>query len=159
MQKMEPRATAPKRRLQILSILSEAAIPAGLMFAPVIPVINDSELETILEKSAESGAMTAAYILLRLPHEIKTLFKEWLATHYPLKTSHVMNLIMDIRAGKQNDPNFHTRMTGSGVFADLINKRFIKACKRVGLNADKNISLDSTRFLKPVLSGQQQSHF
>lgn len=159
MQKMEPRATAPIRRLQTLSNLSEAGIPTGMMFAPVIPVINDSEMETILEKSAESGAKTAAYVLLRLPYEIKNLFKEWLDTHYPLKTSHVMNMIMDIRAGKQNDPEFHTRMTGTGVYADLINKRFTKACRQFGLNAGENISLDTTRFIKPVLRGQQHSLF
>ncbi len=159
MQKMEPRATAPKRRLQILSNLCEAGIPTGMMFAPVIPVINDSEMETILEKSAESGVKTAAYALLRLPYEIKSLFKEWLDTHYPLKTTHVMNMMTDIRAGKQNDPEFHSRITGTGVYADLINKRFNKACKQFGLNVGENISLDTTRFIKPVLSGQQHTLF
>jgi len=159
MQKMEPRATAPKRRLQTISNLTEAGIPTGLICAPIIPVINDSELETILEKSAEAGANTAAYMLIRLPYEIKDLFKEWLESHYPLKTSHVMNMITDIRAGKQNDPEFHTRMTGTGVYADLIKKRFLNACKKYNLNVGEKVFLDTTQFIKPVLSGQQQSLF
>jgi DNA repair photolyase len=159
MQKMEPRATAPKRRLQIISNLTGAGIPTGVICAPVIPVINDSELETILEKSAESGVNTVAYMLIRLPHEIKYLFKEWLESHYPLKASHVMNMITDIRAGRQNDPEFHTRMTGTGVYADLIKKRFLNACKKYNLNVGENMSLDTTQFIKPVLSGQQHSLF
>jgi len=137
MQKMEPRATAPKRRLKVISNLTEAGIPTGMICAPIIPIINDSELETILEKSAEAGANTAAYMLIRLPYEIKDLFKGWLESHYPLKTSHVMNMITDIRAGKQNDPEFHTRMTGTGVYADLIKKRFFNACKKYNLKASK----------------------
>ncbi len=159
MQKMEPRATAPKRRLKVISNLTEAGIPTGMICAPIIPIINDSELETILEKSAEAGANTAAYMLIRLPYEIKDLFKGWLESHYPLKTSHVMNMITDIRAGKQNDPEFHTRMTGTGVYADLIKKRFFNACKKYNLNVGENVSLDTTQFVKPVLSGQQHSLF
>lgn len=159
MQNMEPRATAPVRRLQIIKNLTEAGIPTGVISAPIIPVINDSELETILEKSAESGANKAAYMIIRLPHEIKDLFEEWLDTHYPLKTSHVMNMITDIRAGKKNDSEFHTRMSGTGVYADLINKRFLKACKKYNLNVGEKVFLDTAQFLKPVLSGQQQSLF
>jgi DNA repair photolyase len=159
MKRMEPRATAPIRRLKVISNLIKAGIPAGIICAPIIPVINDSELEMIFEKSAAAGANTAAYMLIRLPYEIKDLFKEWLESHYPLKTSHVMNMITDIRAGKQNDPEFHTRMTGTGVYADLIKKRFLNACKKYNLNAEENISLDTTQFVKPVLSGQQHSLF
>jgi DNA repair photolyase len=159
MQKMEPRATAPKRRLQTLSNLTQAGIPTGVMFAPVIPVINDSEMETILKQAAEAGAINAGYVLLRLPHEIKDLFKEWLDTHYPLKTSHVMNMLTDMRGGKHNDPNFHSRMIGTGVYADLIKKRFAKACKQSGLIADENVVLDTQQFVRPVLSGQQHSLF
>lgn len=159
MQKMEPRATAPKRRLQILSNLTKAGIPTGVMFAPVIPVLNDSEMETILKHAAEAGCINAGYVVLRLPHEIKDLFKGWLDTHYPLKTSHVMNMITDIRAGKQNDPNFHSRLTGTGVYADLIKKRFVKACKQLGLNMGENVLLDINQFIKPVLHGQQHSLF
>jgi DNA repair photolyase len=159
MQNMEPRATAPLRRLNIIKNLTDAGIPTGMICAPVIPIINDSELETILEKAAGSGANTAAYMLIRLPHEIKGLFKEWLDTHYPLKTSHVMNMIKDIRAGKENDSEFHTRMSGTGVYAELIKKRFLKACKKNNLNVGEKVYLDTTQFIKPILSGQQQSLF
>jgi DNA repair photolyase len=159
MQNMEPRATAPKRRLQIIKNLTEAGIPTGLICAPIIPVINDSELETILERSAEAGANKAAYMIIRLPHEIKNLFEEWLEIHYPLKKSHVMSMITDLRAGKKNDTQFHTRMSGTGVYADLIKKRFIKACKAYNLNMGEYVSLNTSIFKKPVLSGQQQSLF
>lgn len=159
MRKMEPRATAPQRRLQTLARLTEAGIPTGMMFAPVIPVINDSEMETILEKAARAGAINAGYVLIRLPHEIKDLFKEWLDIHYPLKTSHVMNMIKDIRSGKQNDPEFHSRITGKGIYAELIKNRFRKACKQFGLNTKENVVLDTESFIKPVLSGQQHTLF
>ena len=155
MQKLEPRATAPKRRLQTLSILHEAGIPTGMMFAPVIPVINDSEMETILERGMETGISNAGYVLLRLPYEIKDLFKEWLDIHFPLKTSHVMNIIAESRGGKLNDPEFHSRLTGHGVFADMISKRFNKTCKKLGLNSGENIQLDTSIFIKPILKGQQ----
>ncbi len=159
MQKMEPRTTAPKARLQTLARLHEAGIPTGMMFAPVIPVINDSEMETILERGMETGISNAGYVLLRLPHEIKDLFKEWLDEHYPLKTSHVMNIISASRGGKLNDPEFHSRLTGQGVFADMIRKRFHKACKELGLNIEENIQLDNSQFIKPVLKGQQHELF
>ena len=159
MRNMEPRTSAPQRRLQTLTRLTEAGIPAGVMFAPVIPVINDSEMETVLEKAAQAGASNAGYVLIRLPYEIKDLFKEWLETHYPLKASHVMNRIMDSRGGKQNDPEFHSRLVGIGIYADLIKGRFKKACKQFQLNTEENITLDTHRFIKPVVSGQQQSLF
>ena len=155
MQNMEPRTTAPKRRLQTLRRLSDAGIPTGMMFAPVIPVINDSEMENILEQAAAAGARNAGYVLVRLPYEIKSLFREWLDTHYPLKTEHVMNMIKDIRSGKENDPNFHSRITGHGVYAELIRKRFHQACKQFGLNSSENKKLEVGKFIKPVLSGQQ----
>lgn len=159
MRKMEPRATSPQSRLRTLARLNEANIPTGMMFAPVIPVINDSEMEKILEKAAELGVMNVGYVLVRLPHEIKDLFEEWLNTHYPLKSSHVMNRIMDIRGGKKNDAEFHSRITGKGVYAELIRSRFKKACKQLGLNTRENMPLDTTRFIRPVLHGQQQSLF
>lgn len=158
MQKMEPRATAPGKRLETIKHLSEAGIPTGMMFAPVIPIINDAEMETILGRSAEAGAINAGYVLIRLPHEIKELFKEWLETYYPLKADHVMNRIMDIRGGKENDPQFHSRITGKGIYAELIKKRFHHACKQSGLNLE-NKKLDVTRFIKPILSGQQINLF
>lgn len=159
MQKMEPRATAPRRRLQTLARLTEAGIPTGVMFAPVIPAINDSEMESVLEQSATAGADSAGYVLLRLPHEIKALFREWLDLHYPLKAAHVMSLIQQSRNGKDYVADFHTRLTGRGVFADMIQKRFQQACKRFRLNSGEQSRLDTTKFIKPVKQGQQFALF
>lgn len=159
MRNMEPRATAPERRLKTVARLSAAGIPTGVMFAPVVPVINDSEMETIIKRSAEAGANYAAYVLLRLPLEIKVLFEEWLEAYYPLKKSHVMNIITDLRGGKKNDAKFHSRITGQGVFAELIKNRFQKACKQYGLNMGERVPLNTNDFIKPVLRGQQQPLF
>jgi DNA repair photolyase len=112
--KLEPRATAPQRRLETLANLNNAGIPTGVMFAPVIPVLNDTEMENVLAHAADAGVINAGYVMVRLPHEVKLLFREWLDTHYPLKTDHVMNMIKDIRGGRENDPNFKSRMRGSG---------------------------------------------
>lgn len=151
--KMEPRATAPRRRLQTIACLKQAGIPVGVMFAPIIPVLNDSEIEAVLTQAAEAGAITAGYVMLRLPHEVKLLFREWLQTHYPLKAGHVMNRIMDIRSGKDNDPQFMSRMRGTGIYAAIIDQRFRKICERLGLNRSR-IQLDTTRFQRP---GKQKS--
>ena len=159
MRKMEPRASAPERRLQTLARLTEAGIPAGVMFAPVIPAINDHELEQVLRRAAEAGANRAGYIMLRLPHEIKTLFKAWLETHYPLKAGHVMGLIRELREGRENDPRFHSRMSGQGVFAALIRARFGNACKKYGLNRTPARPLDTASFSRPVLRGGQYALF
>ena len=159
MRRMEPRASAPERRLQTLARLTEAGIPAGVMFAPVIPAINDHELEQVLRRAAEVGANRAGYIMLRLPHEIKTLFKAWLKTHYPLKAGHVMGLIRELREGRENDSRFHSRMSGQGVFATLIRARFGNACKKYGLNQAPARPLDTTAFSRPVLRGGQYALF
>ena len=143
--KLEPRATAPHRRLQALQRLSEAGIPTGVMFAPVIPALNDSEMESILQRASEVGVMSAGYIMLRLPHEIKHLFREWLETHEPLKTDHVLNIMRDLRGGRENDPNFGSRMRGQGAYALLIKQRFENMCKRLGFNQRK-IVLDTGLF-------------
>lgn len=132
--KMEPRAASPARRMATLSALAEAGIPAGVLFAPVIPSLNDTEMESVLTAAAGTGAESAGYIMLRLPHEIRHLFKEWLDTHEPLKSNHVMNMIKDLRGGRENDPNFFTRHRGKGVYADMIQKRFQHTCRRLGLN-------------------------
>ena len=155
MKNMEPRASAPVRRLQTLHKLHDAGIPTGIMFAPVIPFINDSEMETILERAAEAGVETAGYVLLRLPHEIKTLFREWLEHHYPLKAAHVMSLVQQSRGGKDYDSDFNQRLSGTGQFADMIKKRFANACKRLHINEGEQHHLDSTLFQRPVLQGQQ----
>ena len=143
--KLEPRASTPARRLSALARLAAAGIPCGVLFAPVIPHLNDTEMESVLEAAAAAGAETAGYIMLRLPHEIKHLFRDWLETHEPLKTKHVMNMIMDIRGGRENDPNFFSRHQGSGVYADMIRRRFDHTCRRLGLNRCER-ELDCGRF-------------
>jgi DNA repair photolyase len=129
---MEPRAAAPRRRLETIRRLRDAGIPTGVLLAPVIPVLNDAEIENILETVHEAGALSAGYVMLRLPHEVKDLFTQWLQQHYPLKAEHVMNRIRDIRGGRENDSRFGSRMRGSGIYADLISKRFASTSARLG---------------------------
>jgi len=150
---MEPRAAAPKRRLKTVERLRAAGIPTGVLVAPVIPALNDSELESILEKAAAAGAQSAGYILLRLPGEVSALFQEWLGEMYPLKASHVMSLVRATRGGRDNDPNFGARMRGQGEVAHLINRRFTVARRRLGL--DKGLPrVDATKF-RPARGGQE----
>lgn len=151
--RMEPRASAPARRLEAVRRLSAAGIPVNVNVAPVIPFLTDSELEPILEASAKAGATGAGYILVRLPWEVRPLFKEWLEIHFPLKAEHVMSRIRDMRGGRENDPNFGSRMVGQGAFAELLAQRFRKACSRFGLDKPGH-ELDCKRFLPPSLSGQ-----
>lgn len=152
--KLEPRATAPHRRLETLARLHEAGIPTGVMFAPVIPVLNDTEMESVLAAAADAGVLHAGYVMLRLPHEVGILFREWLETHYPLKAEHVMNMVRAIRGGRDNDPAFGSRMRGQGVFADIIEQRFGKICNDLGLNR-QHVALDTSRFIPPVMPGSQ----
>ena len=128
---LEPRAAAPHRRLEVVSRLAEAGIPVGVLVAPVIPFLNDSDIEAILERVREAGALTAGYVMIRLPHEVKDLFRDWLDCHAPDKAEHVMSRIRDLRDGKENDATFGRRMSGTGVFADLIRQRFAAALKRL----------------------------
>lgn len=146
--KMEPRASSPKRRLEAVRRLNEAKIPCGVMVAPVVPFLTDSELESILHAAHDAGAETAGYTLLRLPFELKALFSDWLETHYPLKADHVMGRLREMREGRENDPDFGTRMRGTGLFADLLEKRFRIASKRLGFNRQP-FFLDITRFRSP----------
>ncbi|MCI0401510.1 MAG: PA0069 family radical SAM protein [Gammaproteobacteria bacterium] len=155
---MEPRAAAPPRRLETLRSLSDAGIPTGVMVAPVIPILNDKEIETILTASAEAGVRFAGYVLLRLPHEVKDLFKSWLAEHEPLKAGHVMSMVKSMRGGKENDPNFGSRMKGSGVYAEMIRRRFHTACKRLGLNKSAH-RLDVSKFVPMPVRGNQLTLF
>jgi DNA repair photolyase len=143
--RMEPRATAPQRRLQTLHTLSQAGIPTAVLVAPLIPGLNDSEMETIVRAGAVAGVQSAGYVLVRLPLEIKALFKEWLSQHYPLRKNRVMSLIRQARQGRENDARFGTRMTGTGAYADLIARRFDVVCKQLGLNQTAE-TLDTTRF-------------
>ena len=145
--KLEPRAAAPHTRLKTLQALHEAGVPVGTMVAPVIPMITDRELEHILEAAYEHGARAAGYVLLRLPHELKEVWREWLALHYPERATHVMSLVQQMRGGKDYDSRFGTRMRGEGPFADLIAMRFAKAYRRIGF--DRLPPLDVSKFMPP----------
>ncbi len=129
--RLEPRAAAPQRRLETIGTLSAAGIPVGVLFAPVIPMLNDAEMEQVLAAAREAGSLSAGYVLLRLPLEIADLFQEWLNTHYPLKAGRVMERIKDTRGGKTYDSAFGKRMQGTGAYAELIAKRFRLAVKRL----------------------------
>jgi len=146
---LEPRAPSHAARLQAIRSLKEAGVPVGALVAPVIPAVNDREIEHILEAVAEAGADRAAYVMLRLPYEVKDLFREWLERHYPLRANHVMSLVRDIHGGRDNDPRFGSRMTGVGTFAELIRRRFDVACRRLSLNTIRRLSLDTTLFRVP----------
>jgi DNA repair photolyase len=146
--RMEPRAAAPHRRLATIRALAEAGIPVGVMVAPVIPALTDRDLEAILEAAAANGASSAGWILLRLPHEVKALFKDWLATHHPLRAGHVMSLVRQLRGGRENDPSFGSRMRGEGRFAELIDRRFRVAAKKLGFR-ETQAPLDTSRFRPP----------
>jgi len=156
--KLEPRAASPQRRLDILKALSENRVPCGVMVAALIPALNDKTLEHVLEAAAEAGAREAAYVIMRLPNELKTLFKEWLATHYPERAEHVISIVRQVRGGRDNDPNFGTRMSGTGKFAELIEKRFEVACRRLKLNdhgaGRESPELDCGLFRVPGAGGQ-----
>lgn len=144
--KLEPRTASPAARLSTLQALAQSGIPSGVLVAPIIPKINDHELEHILAEAQSHGASTAGYIFIRLPHEVAPLFQSWLQTHYPLKATHVMSLIKQSRQGKAYNAQFDTRMAGTGPFADLLAHRFALACKRLGLNKQKNPKLNTALF-------------
>jgi len=134
---MEPRAAAPARRLEAVRQLAEAGIPASVMVAPVIPAINDAEIERILDAAVAAGAREAGYVLLRLPLEVRDLFREWLMANFPDRYRHVFKLIRDTRGGKDYDAKWGERMTGTGPIAWMIGRRFEAACERLGLNRRK----------------------
>ncbi len=146
--RMEPRASAPHRRLETVRRLTAAGIPAGVMAAPMIPFLNDAELETILEQAREAGALGASYTMLRLPLEISDLFREWLAEHYPDRAKRVMERVRDTRGGKDYDSTFGRRMRGTGPVAELLAKRFRLAVKRLGFPGFP--ALDCSGFVPPV---------
>lgn len=150
--RLEPRASAPHARLRAMRRLSEAGIPVGVMVAPVIPWINDAELEAVLEASRAAGATSAGYVLLRLPYEVAPLFRDWLQAHYPQRAEHVMSTINQLRGGKDYDSQFGTRMRGKGVYADLLANRFKLASKRLGFNASREQWpwLDCSQFVAPL---------
>ena len=152
---LEPRAAAPQARLRALRELHAAGVPCGALVAPIIPALNDHEIESILEACAAAHIGWAGYVLLRLPYEIKDLFREWLEAHYPQRAAHVMSLIRDMRGGRDNDPRFGTRMKGTGPFAELLRARFRIACKRLNLNASTRDTLNTSLFKPPTLPGRQ----
>lgn len=151
--RLEPRAAVPERRLETVQQLAAAGIPVGAMVAPVIPGLSDHHMEEILEASHAAGARSADYVLLRLPHEVKDLFREWLARHAPLKAKHVMSLVRNARGGRDNDPRFGSRLRGSGSIADLIEDRFAVACRRLGFNLEER-ALAQDRFRPPAIRPQ-----
>lgn len=156
--RMEPRAAAPQRRLQTLRTVTDAGVPTAVLVAPVILGLTDAELESIVTASAAAGVRAARYVLLRLPREIKDLFEEWLNVHYPLKHNRVMNLIRQTREGRENDPRFGTRMIGTGIYAEIMARRFELICKRLRLACD-SASLDTTRFRVPASARRQMGLF
>jgi DNA repair photolyase len=153
---MEPRASTPSKRLEAIRGLREAGVPAGVMFAPVIPALNDHELEDVLAAASDAGARTAGYVLLRLPLEIKDLFREWLEAQVPGRARHVMSLIREMRGGKDYDSTWHTRMRGTGPYAEMIARRFRLATRRLGLNGETRPLL-LNRFRPPPRLGEQLS--
>jgi DNA repair photolyase len=153
--RMEPRATAPHRRLQTVRRLNDAGVPCGVMVAPVVPFLTDAEMEEILEAARAKGAQSAGYTLLRLPYEVKDLFRDWLRTHYPLKADHIMSRLQSMRGGQDNDSSYGQRFSGDGLFAQLLKQRFSLACARLGLNRREPV-LDATLFSVPEREGQME---
>lgn len=155
---LEPRAATPSLRLDTLRQLSDAGIPTSVMVAPVVPALTDHELERILDAAKANGARDAGYILLRLPHEVSALFKEWLLRHYPDRYTHVLSLMRSMRGGKDYDAEFGTRMRGVGPYAWQLGRRFDMATKKLDL-APMRMSLRNDLFTPPVLEGTQLSLF
>ncbi len=145
---MEPRAAAPHRRIETIRSLAQAGVPVTAMVAPIIPAINDSEIEAILEEAARAGATQAGYVVLRLPLEIKDLFREWLHAHFPDRATRVMALVRQMRGARDYDPEWGQRQRGQGPYAKMIADRFRAACRRLGLNREQR-PLDCTQFRRP----------
>jgi len=157
--KLEPRASAPHRRLQVVKTLREAGVPVGVLVAPIIPALNEKDLEEIIERAAANGANSIGYTCVRLPHELKQLFREWLEIHYPDRAAHIVSLIQQMNGGKDYDSNFATRMRGQGVFADIIRKRVQIASRKAGLYRAWDTVLDTSRFVPPRIASPQGELF
>nr|WP_321526404.1 PA0069 family radical SAM protein [uncultured Cohaesibacter sp.] len=155
---MEPRAASPQRRLETIARLAEAGIPTAVMVAPIIPALNDSELEAILKAAYEAGAREAGTILLRLPHEVSPLFQDWLLHNYPDRYRHVMNVLRSMRGGKDYDSRAGQRMRGTGPFAELLHKRMDLACRNIGYNT-RRTRLSLKHFVSPKRNEDQLSLF
>ena len=155
--RMEPRAATPARRLAAIGSLAAAGIPAGVLAAPMIPGLNDCELERILEAAHASGAGDANYVLLRLPLELRQMFETWLHQHYPARARHVLNLVRETRAGTLNDSRFGHRFRGQGVYADLLSQRFARIARRLGLGGRE--PLQTGHFAVPAREDAQLALF
>ena len=147
--KLEPRASAPHRRIAAIRALSDAGVPSGVLVAPIIPMLTDRWMEQILEHAHAAGAQMAGYTILRLPWELKQLVREWLELHFPERAEHVLSLVRQMRGGRDNDPRFGKRMRGEGEFAELIRQRFAVATRRLGLARGRNVTLDCANFVAP----------
>ena len=156
--RMEPRAAAPHRRIAALQALAGAGVPCGVLASPMIPGLNDHELERILEAGAGAGATIAGMLLVRLPHEVKDVFVSWLEANEPGRAGKILSLIQQARGGKFNDPRFRSRMTGEGPYAEMLGRRFDVACARLGLNK-KRLAHDASRFKPPARGGPQHGLF
>jgi DNA repair photolyase len=152
---LEPRAASPQRRLQTVRRLADAGVPVGVSVSPVIPFINEPELEHVLEAAAEAGARSAFSIVLRLPWEVNPLFQQWLQAHFPERAARVMARLREMRGGRENDARFGHRMTGQGVWAQLLRQRFDKAVARLGLDHEK-AELDLSAFRRPECAAQPE---
>jgi DNA repair photolyase len=152
---LEPRTSSPAARLRAIRSLSSAGIPVGVMVAPVVPVITDSEMERILEAAAKAGARTAGYVVLRLPHELNGLFREWLDTHEPLKAKHVLSRLNALHGGKDYDSSWGRRQSGQGEYATLLRQRFTIACARYGLRTDERFVHNVSLFKPPRIGPEQ----
>jgi DNA repair photolyase len=157
---LEPRTASPQARLRVIAQLAQTGIPVGVMVAPVIPAITDHEMEDILGSAREAGATRASYVLLRLPHEVKILFREWLSEHYPDRAKHVMSLINQTRGGKDYDSRFGVRMSGTGPYAELLRTRFDLATRRLGFDhsGDRH-DLTTDLFRRPTGESQLSLDF
>jgi DNA repair photolyase len=151
---MEPRASTPAKRLHTLEVLSKAGIPTTVMVAPIIPALNDSEIEAILKAASAAGVESAGYVLLRLPLEVRDIFREWLMKEMPDRAAHVLSLVKSTRDGKDYDSTWGRRMRGTGPYAWSIGRRFELACERLKLNQQKS-HLEPAQFRRPILPGQQ----
>jgi DNA repair photolyase len=156
---MEPRAATPERRLETIGALAAAGIPTGVLTAPMIPALNDAEMEHLLERARAAGAVAAGYTLLRLPLELKALFREWLETHFPDKAAHVLSLVAQAHGGRLYDATWSKRMTGGGAYADMLRLRFERACRRLGFEGRDAQLLDSSLFRPPAQAGDQLALF
>jgi DNA repair photolyase len=155
---LEPRAASPAKRLETIRKLSEAGIPVAVLVAPIIPAINEHEIEAILKATYEAGAREAGYVLLRLPHELKELMRDWLQEHYPTKLKHVLSIVQQSHGGKDYDPQWRTRQTGVGPFAWMIGRRFETATQRLGFNRQR-LKLRSDLFRPPASEAGQLTLF